>query len=163
MHDVLDVRDILLGEFAERRESGYEVGEFHKRVEDALERGCSDEEHWRLLTLLEEVPRRPDWLYDEPSDLRRIATSLPQVSPMPTPSFDEEELRDRIRRPGWADARGATSGSRSRVGTARRSEATSRQRASTRSKTTSQGWSPCPTGSRCTPPGPRPCGGTSAP
>jgi hypothetical protein len=97
MHDVLDVRDILLGEFAERRESGYEVGEFHKRVEDALERGCSDEEHWRLLTLLEEVPRRPDWLYEEPSDLRGIATSLPQVSPMPTPSFDEEELRDRIR------------------------------------------------------------------
>lgn len=97
MHDVLDLRDILLGEFAERCESGYEVGEFHKRVEDALERGCSDEEHWRLLTLLEEVPRRPDWLYEEPSDLRGIATSLPRVSPMPTPSLDEEELRDRIR------------------------------------------------------------------
>ena len=61
MHDVLDVRDILLGEFAERRESGYEVGEFHKRVEDALERGCSDEEHWRLLALLEKVSRQPDW------------------------------------------------------------------------------------------------------
>ena len=97
MHDVLDVRELLLGELAERRESGYEVGALHERVEDALGSDRSDDELWRLLTLLEETPRRPDWPYEEPSDPRGIAVSLPQGSPVQAPSLDEEELRDRIR------------------------------------------------------------------
>ncbi|MDQ3910914.1 MAG: ADP-ribosylglycohydrolase family protein, partial [Actinomycetota bacterium] len=96
MHDVLDVRDILSDELAQRRESGYDVEGLEGRINGALA-GYPEEELWRLLELLEDAPRRPRWPYDEPSGLEKIRESLPKTPQLPASSLGGEGLRDRLR------------------------------------------------------------------
>src|SRR3712207_9425910 len=96
MHGVLDARDILSDELAQRRESGYDVEGLEERINDALT-DHPEEDLWRLLELLEDAPRRPRWPYDEPSGLEKIRVSLPKSPQLPALSLGEEDLRDRLR------------------------------------------------------------------
>lgn len=97
MHDVLDVRDNLSDELAQRRESGYEVEELGERINAALN-NQPDNELWRLLELLENTRQSPRWPYDEPSELEKIQGSLPGSPLLPSPSnLGEESLHDRLR------------------------------------------------------------------
>ena len=96
MHDVLDARDILSDELAQRRESGYDVKGLEGRINCALA-GHSGEDLWRLLELLEDSPLRPKWPYHEPSSLGEIRESLPDPLRLPALSLSEDDLRDRVR------------------------------------------------------------------
>jgi ADP-ribosylglycohydrolase len=96
MHDVLDARNILSDELAQRRESGYEVEGLEERINGALA-DHPEEELWRLLELLEGAPLRQKWPYDEPSELEKIRESLPTSPQLPALSLGEEVLRDKVR------------------------------------------------------------------
>lgn len=109
MHDVLDARDILSDESAQRRESGYDVERLAGRIDGALA-DHPEEELWRLLELLEEAPRRPQWPYHEPSELEKIRESLPKSPLLPALSLGEEDLRDRVRAAWLGRCAGCTLG-----------------------------------------------------
>lgn len=96
MHDVLDARDILSDELAQRRESGYDVEGLEERINGAVA-DHPEEELWQLLELLEDAPRRQQWPYDEPSGLEKIWESPPKSPRLPDVSLGEEDLRDRVR------------------------------------------------------------------
>ena len=93
MHDVLDARDILSDELAQRRESGYDVEGLEERINGAV----ADHPEEELWELLEDAPRRQQWPYDEPSGLEKIWESPPKSPRLPDVSLGEEDLRDRVR------------------------------------------------------------------
>jgi ADP-ribosylglycohydrolase len=109
MHDVLDARDILSDELAQRRESGYDVEGLEEHINGALA-DLPEEDLWRLLELLEDAPRRPQWPYDEPSELEKIRESLPKLPRLPALSLGEEDLRDRMRAAWLGRCAGCTLG-----------------------------------------------------
>src|SRR5215203_5661166 len=109
MHDVLDARDILSDELAQRRESGCDVEGLEERINGALA-DRREEELWRLLELLEDAPRRQQWSYDEPSELEKIKGSLPKPPQLPALSLGEEDLRDRVRAAWLGRCAGCTLG-----------------------------------------------------
>jgi ADP-ribosylglycohydrolase len=93
MHDPVDLRDLVAGELAQRRETGHEVGGLEAEVELALDDGAAALDE--LLDRLERAPRAAGWPYEEPSRLEEILALLPE--PPPTPfQLDEVELRDRL-------------------------------------------------------------------
>jgi ADP-ribosylglycohydrolase len=94
VHDVLDLRDILADEFAQRRESGYEVLD----LQDAIERAIGEGEPAELGSMLDEVERRPlrgDWSYVEPSDWDGITDVLLSPPDVPRGAIDGG-LRDQL-------------------------------------------------------------------
>jgi ADP-ribosylglycohydrolase len=93
MHDAVDLRDLVAGELAQRRESGYEVSGLEAVVAAALADGSVPLEE--LLDRLERAPRLDDWPYQEPSRLEELPAQLPEPSPMSL-QLDEPELRDRL-------------------------------------------------------------------
>jgi ADP-ribosylglycohydrolase len=95
VHDVLDPKDLLADELAQRRESGHDVAALEAPVSDALETAAPDELE-RLLVEVESAPLRADWNYEEPSDLEEILAVRPAATPPPALELDEAELLDRI-------------------------------------------------------------------
>ena len=93
MHDAVDLRDLVAGELAQRRESGYEVGGLEAAVAAALADGSVP--LMEVLDRLERAPRSDDWPYQEPSRLEELLAQLPELPPMPL-QLDEPELRDRL-------------------------------------------------------------------
>lgn len=93
MHDAVDLRDLVAGELAQRRESGYEVSGLEAAVAAALADGSVPLQE--LLDRLERAPHRDDWPYQEPSRLEELLAQLPETPPMPL-QLDEPELRDRL-------------------------------------------------------------------
>ena len=94
MHNVLDLADILSDELAQRRESGFDVGDLDGPVRDATSNGSAGEQE-KLLDELEQRPLLTDWSYEEPSDWSGILSALP-ASPSSTTAIDDETLRDRL-------------------------------------------------------------------
>jgi ADP-ribosylglycohydrolase len=95
VHDVLDVRNVLADELAQRRESGFEVADLEASVREALSDGSSAQcEH--LLEELERRSLRSDWPYEEPSDWSGIQAALPPRSEPVAGDIEDEVLRDRL-------------------------------------------------------------------
>jgi ADP-ribosylglycohydrolase len=89
-------RDLLDFEFAQRRQSGYDVSAVRADVEQKLaDREASDETLRNSYQSLSETERSTDWQYDEPDDLETILKRLP-VSPTTGP-VDRARLPDQIR------------------------------------------------------------------
>jgi ADP-ribosylglycohydrolase len=93
MHDAVDLRDLLTHELAQRRVAGYDVAGLEGAVELALGDGSAP--LGELLDRLEQVPRSPDWPYEEPSRLDHILARLPETPTAPL-RLDEGQLRDRL-------------------------------------------------------------------
>jgi ADP-ribosylglycohydrolase len=91
----LDLGDLLSDEFVQRRQSGYDVADLEDPILQASTNG-SVAECERLFELLEEAPRREDWAYEEPSELREIRSVLPEAPSLPELEFDEDCLHDRL-------------------------------------------------------------------
>ena len=93
MHDVLDLRDVVLDELEQLASSGYAVADL---VAQARLAAASDD--GSQLTLIEsavrELPRDPGWPYEEPDDeesIRRIVAGAERMQ------VDESTLRARLR------------------------------------------------------------------
>ncbi|MDX6684309.1 MAG: hypothetical protein QOF86_437 [Baekduia sp.] len=75
MHDVLDLRDIVLDEWRQLDSSGYLVSELEAPIRDAVAVGDLE-----ALSALEQrlhaAPRDPEWPYSEPSDADDIVAAL---------------------------------------------------------------------------------------
>jgi ADP-ribosylglycohydrolase len=95
VHDVLDVRDILADELAQRRESGFEVQDLEDVVREAIADG-SVERFEALLAEIEARPLRADWMYDEPSVWAEIQAALPARPDLPPLADVDHELRGRL-------------------------------------------------------------------
>lgn len=93
MHDAVDLRDLVAGELAQRRETGHEVSGLEAAVETALADGSVP--LVELLDRLERAPCAADWPYEEPSRLEEILARLPETPSTP-PQLDDAELRDRL-------------------------------------------------------------------
>jgi ADP-ribosylglycohydrolase len=93
MHDVVDLRDLVAGELAQRRESGYDVSGLQTAVEAALGDGSAPLDE--LLDRLEQAPRLEDWPYEEPSQQEEILARLPETPPT-SPRLEEAQLRERL-------------------------------------------------------------------
>jgi ADP-ribosylglycohydrolase len=94
VHDVLDAAEMLSDELAQRRESGYDVGEVEEVCQGALQTG-SPEEIAKAHTLLEETSLRADWRFEEPSSLDEIRGALSPPPEIPPLRLDDSGLRDR--------------------------------------------------------------------
>jgi ADP-ribosylglycohydrolase len=94
VHDVLDLADILADELAQRRESGFDVGDMEGPVRAAVADGSIGERE-KLLDELEHRPSLPGWPYEEPSDWSRILAALPEPAAS-VPTIDDDVLRDRL-------------------------------------------------------------------
>jgi ADP-ribosylglycohydrolase len=92
MYDPLNLRDLVTDELVARRESGHQVGDLEAEVAAAADR-ADDEQLVALLDRLEATDLRPDWGYQEPTDLEEIETLLPDSAPGAVPG----DLDDRIR------------------------------------------------------------------
>jgi ADP-ribosylglycohydrolase len=93
MHDAVDLRDLVAGELAQRRETGHEVSGLEAAVETALADGSVP--LVELLDRLERAPCAADWPYEEPSRLEEILARLSETPSTP-PQLDDAELRDRL-------------------------------------------------------------------
>jgi ADP-ribosylglycohydrolase len=94
VHDVLDLRDILTDELAQRRESGYDVDDLEGAVKEATSNG-SVAERERVLEELERRPLLANWPYDEPSDLHGIEQAVNGTSST-LPDVDDGALREQL-------------------------------------------------------------------
>jgi ADP-ribosylglycohydrolase len=75
VHDVLDLRDIVLDEWRQLDSSGYLVAELEAPIRDAVAAG--DLEALEVLEQrLQAAPRDPAWAYTEPSDPDEIVAAL---------------------------------------------------------------------------------------
>jgi ADP-ribosylglycohydrolase len=95
VHDVLDVRDLLADEFAQRRESGFDVEDLEDTVRAAIADG-SVERSEALLRQVEARPPRADWSYDEPSEWAEIQAALPRRPDLPALVDGDHDLRGRL-------------------------------------------------------------------
>jgi ADP-ribosylglycohydrolase len=93
MYDAVDLRDLVAGELAQRRETGHEVSGLEATVGAAL--GGASGPLAELLDRLERAPRSEGWPYEEPSRLEEILAWLPEPSLTPL-QLDEAMLRDRL-------------------------------------------------------------------
>ena len=75
MYDAVDLRDLVAGELAQRRETGHEVSGLEAAVEAAL--GGVPGPLAELLDRLQRAPRSEDWPYQEPSGSRRFWPGSP--------------------------------------------------------------------------------------
>jgi ADP-ribosylglycohydrolase len=95
VHDVLDLRDIVVDEWRELDVSGYDVASLRDPVWEAAAAG--DEPRLRdLLAALRRTPRRAGWRYDEPSDPAEILAALGAPAAGAPWAGEAEELRDRL-------------------------------------------------------------------
>jgi ADP-ribosylglycohydrolase len=95
MHNVLDLADILSDELAQRRESGFDVADLERRVQDAVSEG-SVAERELLLDELDRRPVRSNWRYEEPSDWKSIQDAAGGGDAKPVARMDEAHLRERL-------------------------------------------------------------------
>jgi ADP-ribosylglycohydrolase len=95
VHNVLDLRDILADEQAQRRESGFDVLDLEEPVRDAISDG-SDTDRLKLLEELEGRALLPEWSYHEPSDWKGIQAALPPAPSVPAMDLDSPALRERL-------------------------------------------------------------------
>ncbi len=96
MFDALDLSDLFWNEVAQRRETGYDVGTVVVAAErtDFTDRAAAG----ALLDALADLPRDPDWAYDEPDGLEEIVAVLPPAVPAePVPA---KVVEDRVHA-GW--------------------------------------------------------------
>ena len=93
MHDVLDMRDIVLDELEQLDTSGYEIGDLLPQARSAADAG-----DLAALASIERrlgaVRRRADWEYVEPDDEGSVLELLAGVGPLPV---DGSDLADRTR------------------------------------------------------------------
>lgn len=95
MHDVLDPRDLLSAELDQCRESGRDLADLAPQALAALT-GESVTELERVLDLLVDAPRLPDWEYEEPSALTAIEAVLPMHSEDAGAVLDDQTFGDRV-------------------------------------------------------------------
>ena len=95
MHDVLDLRDILADELAQRRESGFDVEDLSDVVAEAVADGSTAQRE-ELLAEVEGRPLRSDWAYHEPSGWEAILAALPPPPDLPPLELSEDGLRERL-------------------------------------------------------------------
>jgi ADP-ribosylglycohydrolase len=96
MYDPLDLRDLVVDEFQQRKESGYQVESLGAAVAEAA--GHADSQQLTaLLDALEQTSRRPDWNYREPTALAEIEAEQPGGGPGPAMTGAPGDLADRIR------------------------------------------------------------------
>lgn len=94
MHDVLDLRDIVLDEWRQLDSSGYEVAEYEAPIRDAVARNdLTTLDSLRLS--LRETPRSAAWPYDEPSDPVEIMSRLDGAAGTPW-TLGDDVLLDRL-------------------------------------------------------------------
>ena len=95
MHDVLDLRDIVVDEWRELDVSGYDVAALRDPVWEAAAAG--DAPRLRdLLAALRRAPRLPGWRYEEPSDPAEILAALGAPAAGVPWAGEAAELRDRL-------------------------------------------------------------------
>jgi hypothetical protein len=92
MYDPLNLRDLVADELVALRESGYQLGELEAEVAAATDRG-DDESLVALLDRLAATTRRPDWAYEEPTELEEIEALLPDDTPAAVPSDVDDRIR----------------------------------------------------------------------
>lgn len=91
-HDPRDPQDLLRWELAQRRESGFELGELAAAAHRATEQNDTDAAR-ELLAGLKATSRGETWTYEEPEGLDAILASLPD---RPVAEVDQSALRDRV-------------------------------------------------------------------
>ena len=78
MHNALDLQELLGDEFVQRQQSGHQVDEALAAEIGAAKSGdASQEAYAALYDRLEQTPLRPDWEFEEPSDLADIEAAAP--------------------------------------------------------------------------------------
>jgi ADP-ribosylglycohydrolase len=95
MHNVLDPRDWVPDELAQRASSGYHTDDIAPLVAAAAQRQDRPE----LLALagrLAQLPRRDDWRFVEPDDAGSLADGLPADDGCPPWSQPLDRLRERL-------------------------------------------------------------------
>lgn len=106
MYDPLDLRDLVVDEFQQRKESGYQVEALEAAVAEAAGQGDPGQEEaghgdarqlTALLDQIEQTTRRPDWSYREPTELAEIEAEQPGGGPGPAMTGAPRDLADRIR------------------------------------------------------------------
>jgi ADP-ribosylglycohydrolase len=92
MHDALDMSAMFWDEVAQRRETGYAVDQ---AVAAAADVDFADREAAAaLVDSLQDLPRSPDWSYQEPNSLEEILAALPAPALPQPPS--EADVEDKI-------------------------------------------------------------------
>ena len=96
VHDALELRELLVDEVIELRESGHELDGAVLRVQEALAAGSRGwlPEFERAYDDLAETRVQPGWPYAEPSDLQEILATLGDDVTLQRPS--DEVLQDRV-------------------------------------------------------------------
>ncbi|MFF2848236.1 ADP-ribosylglycohydrolase family protein [Streptomyces sp. NPDC058001] len=92
-HQPHDPRELLRWELAQRRESGFALGDLAEAGQRAAD-GDDATEARRVLDALYATSRDERWAYEEPESLEAILAGLPDVAPVPT--IGDAELRDRM-------------------------------------------------------------------
>jgi ADP-ribosylglycohydrolase len=90
-HQAHDPHELLRWELAQRRESGFTLGDLAEAGRRAADGGDTAEAR-RLLDALAATTRDESWAYDEPEDLSGILASLPDA---PVTPVGDAELGDR--------------------------------------------------------------------
>jgi ADP-ribosylglycohydrolase len=96
LFDALDLSDLFWNEVAQRRETGYDVDTVVVAAErtDFTDRAAAG----ALLDALADLPRDPDWAYDEPDGLEEIVAVLP--APGPAEQVPAKAVEERVHA-GW--------------------------------------------------------------
>lgn len=92
MHDVLDLREMLLDEVLQRRESGHLVDD----PDPAVLRNADRAQLEALIAEVERAPRRHDWPYEEPDELDAIVAARPPAPTRSRRTLDTASLGDRL-------------------------------------------------------------------
>ncbi|MEV7344655.1 ADP-ribosylglycohydrolase family protein [Streptomyces sp. NPDC093544] len=92
-HQAHDPRELLRWELAQRKESGYALGDLASAGQHAAD-GADAAEARRILDALNAAGRDETWAYEEPEDLGAILATLPD--PGPVTAIGDAELRDRV-------------------------------------------------------------------
>ena len=95
MHDALDLHELLGDELVQRRQSGFEVSTAlaNRVLAVAADRGTPVSEVEELYDELESAPLRPNWDYQEPTELDQIQEQAPGASAKKAPAVDDYEDR----------------------------------------------------------------------
>jgi ADP-ribosylglycohydrolase len=96
VHDVLDLRDLVADEVAQRRESGFDVSSVEADAERAIALPAVDAELARLLQRIESMPRRTDWTFVEVDDPASLIAAI-RRDELPTKTeLERDTIADRI-------------------------------------------------------------------